>query len=342
MKLATLKNHTRDGKLVVVSRDMTQCSEIPSIARTMQQLLDEWDELSPLAKAVFDRLNSGQVQNAGKFASSDAMAPLPRAFQWCDGSAYLSHAELVRKARNAEMPSFLYDDPLMYQGASDTFLGPNDDIEVECEDWGIDLEAELAVITDDVPMGLTVIEAQAHIRLLTLLNDISLRNLIPHELSKGFGFFHSKPSTSFAPIALTPDELGSAWDGSKVTLPVVSSVNSVELGRPNAGIDLNFDFPRLIAHAAKSRRLGAGTIVGSGTVSNRDPKAGSSCLAECRMLEIISGGSPSTPFLKFGDEVAIEVLNTDGKSVFGEIRQKVVPYLVTSDVLQTMGHHENH
>ncbi|MDB5953827.1 fumarylacetoacetate hydrolase family protein [Ramlibacter sp.] len=328
MKLATLKNGSRDGLLVIVDRALARC--VPAAqAATLQQLLDRWDELAPAVQARSDALNAGKLPDARPFDPAQAMAPLPRAYQWCDGSAYLSHAELVRKARKAEMPEFLYQDPMMYQGASDTFLGPLDAIEVEDEAWGIDLEAEVAIVTSDVPMGVSAQDARAHIRLLMIVNDVSLRNLIPHELSKGFGFFHSKPSTAFAPVAVTPDELGEAWDGAKISLPLVSVVNGQELGHPHAGVDLNFDFPTLIAHAAKSRRLAAGTVIGSGTVSNRDPAAGSSCLAEKRMLEVIAEGKPSTPFLRFGDRVEIDMRDARGQSVFGRIDQKVVRYVPT-------------
>jgi fumarylacetoacetate (FAA) hydrolase len=326
MKLATLKNGSRDGLLVIVDRALERC--VPAVeAGTMQRLLDDWDALAPALQARSEALNAGRLPEARPFDAAQAMAPLPRAYQWCDGSAYLSHAELVRKARKAEMPEFLYRDPMMYQGASDTFLGPQDPIAVEDEAWGIDLEAEVAVVTSDVPMGVSARDARAHIRLLTILNDVSLRNLIPHELSKGFGFFHSKPSTAFAPVAVTPDELGDAWDGTKISLPLVSRVNGAELGHPDAGADLDFDFPTLIAHAAKSRHLGAGTVVGSGTVSNRDLAVGSSCLAEKRMLETIHDGKPSTPFLRFGDRVEIEMRDARGRSVFGRIDQQVLRYV---------------
>lgn len=327
MKLATLKNDTRDGQLVLVSRDLTTCATVAAVAPTMQLLLDHWTARAPQLAALYADLNAGRLAQARPFDPGQAMAPLPRAYQWCDGSAYLSHAELVRKARNAEMPEFLYHDPMMYQGASDTLLGARDDILVADAAWGIDLEAEVAVITGDVPMGVSAAAADACIRLVTLVNDVSLRNLIPHELSKGFGFFHSKPSTAFACVAVTPDELAPHWDGAKLNLPLVSWVNGVELGHPHAGTDLDFDFLRLIAHAARTRHLAAGTIIGSGTVSNRDRSAGSSCLAERRMLEIIDHGKPATEFLQFGDVVQIDMLDPQGQSIFGAIRQKVVQYL---------------
>jgi len=326
MKLATLKNGTRDGQLVLVSRDFSICAPVSDFAPTMQALLDQWDELAPQLAPIYEKLNGGRLPQARGFLPEQTMAPLPRAYQWCDGSAYLSHAELVRKARNAEMPEFLYRDPLMYQGASDTFSGSRDDIETADEAWGIDLEAEIAVITADVPMGVSASDAGRCIRLVTLVNDVSLRNLIPHELSKGFGFFHSKPSTAFAPVAVTPDELRPHWDGAKLNLPVVSHVNGKELGHPHAGTDLNFDFPTLIAHAARTRHLAAGTVIGSGTVSNRDLSVGSSCLAERRMLETIENGKPTTDYLRFGDLVEIDVMDPEGHTVFGAIRQKVTRY----------------
>ncbi len=326
MKLATLKNGKRDGQLVVVTPTLTHYATASSVASTMQELLDNWSELAPRLQDIHDQLCAGKLMPTGIFNPTEVMAPLPRAFQWCDGSAYLSHAELVRKARKAEMPDFLYHDPLMYQGAADTLLGARDDIAVLDESWGIDLEAEVAVVTDDVRMGVSAADAQSHIKLVMILNDVSLRNLIPHELSKGFGFFHSKPSTAFAPVAVTPDELTPEWDGGKLNLPLRSWVNGEELGHPHAGTDLDFDFPALIAHAAKSRHLGAGTIVGSGTVSNRDPSAGSSCIAERRMLETIAHGKASTPFLKFGDVVAIDMQRADGQTVFGRIEQTVTRF----------------
>lgn len=327
MKLATLKDGSRDGQLVVVSRDLSTCTTVANLARSMQELLDRWSDVAPELAGIYDELNCGRATNVREFVPEQAMAPLPRAYQWCDGSAYLSHAELVRKARNAEMPGFLYHDPLMYQGASDTLLGSRDDIEVADESWGIDLEAEIAVITADVPMGVAVSDAANLVRLVTIVNDVSLRNLIPHELSKGFGFFHSKPSTAFAPVAVTPEEIHPHWDGAKLNLPIVSRVNGLEIGHPHAGTDLNFDFPNLIAHAARTRHLVAGTVIGSGTVSNRDPSAGSSCLAERRMLETIAIGKPTTEYLRFGDRVEIDVVDPQGRSVFGAIRQKVTRYV---------------
>lgn len=326
MKLATLKNGSRDGQLVLVNRTLTSAVAVPDIAVTMQELLDNWDALTPELAPRYEQFEQGTIAGTFAFSLADAMAPLPRAYQWCDGSAYLSHAELVRRARKAEMPDFLYHDPMLYQGGSDTFLGPLDDIAVADAEWGIDLEAEVAVITGDVPMGADRQTAKAAIRLVTIINDVSLRNLIPRELSKNFGFFQSKPSTAFAAVAVTTDELAPYWDGAKLGLPLMSWVNNKPLGCPDAGVDMNFDFPDLIIHAAKSRRLGAGTIVGSGTVSNRDRAVGSSCLAERRMLEIIDNDVATTPFLQFGDTVSIDMRDPFDQSLFGEIRQTVVQY----------------
>ncbi len=325
MKLATLKRGGRDGTLVVVSRDLVRCTPVPEIASTLQRAVEEWRRTEPALRSVATQLEEGRIDSE-PFAASIAAAPLPRAYQWLDGSAYLHHAELVRKARKAEMPQSLYSDPLMYQGGSDSFIGPTDDILVADESAGIDFESEVAVIVDDVPMGVTPDRAGGHIKLVMLVNDVSLRNLIPPELAKGFGFVHGKPATSFSPVAVSPDELGATWNGRTVALPLMSSINGALFGHPNAGRDMNFDFPTLIAHAAKTRELEAGTIIGSGTVSNRDPAAGSACLAERRMIETIEGGAPKTPFLKFGDRVRIEMKDAEGRSIFGAIDQKVVQY----------------
>jgi fumarylacetoacetate (FAA) hydrolase len=325
MKLASLKRGGRDGMLVVVSRDLARCAAAPEIAPTLQRALEEWSKAEPALRAATAKLEAGAMA-AEAFDPKLAAAPLPRAFQWLDGSAYLYHAELVRKARKAEMPQSLYSDPLMYQGGSDSFIGPTDDILAADESYGIDFESEVAVIVDDVPIGIPADRAGAHIKLVMLVNDVSLRNLIPPELAKGFGFVHGKPATAFSPVAATPDELGAAWNGRTVALPLVSSINGALFGQPDAGRDMNFDFPTLIAHAAKTRELEAGTIIGSGTVSNRDPAAGSACLAERRMIETIEGGAPKTPFLKFGDRVRIEMKDAEGRSIFGAIDQKVVRY----------------
>jgi fumarylacetoacetate (FAA) hydrolase len=327
MKLASLKSGGRDGTLVVVSRDLSRAVAVPEIARSLQAALDDWAICSGRLRVVSDALNAGKVKEAFAFDAAAAAAPLPRAYQWADGSAFLYHAELVRKARKAELSPSFYSDPLMYQGGSDSFIGPTDDILAADEAWGIDLEAEVAVVTDDVPMGVTAERAAAHIKLVMLVNDVSLRNLIPGELAKGFGFLQAKPATAFSPVAVTPDELGAAWDGGKLHLPLVSRINDTLLGRPDAGKDMNFDFPTLIAHAARTRELEAGSIVGSGTVSNRDATVGSSCLAERRMIETIAQGAPETPFLRFGDRVRIEMLDGTGQSIFGAIDQRVVKYV---------------
>ena len=333
MKLATRSNGTRDGELVVVSRDLKWCVAVPEIARTLQGALDTWDAALPSLVAIADELDAKRMPDAVPFDPASAMAPLPRAYQWADGSAYVNHVELVRKARGASMPAEFWTDPLMYQGASDHMLGPGEDILFADEGWGIDFEAEVAVITDDVPMGTTAAQAPGHVVLLMLVNDVSLRNLIPGELAKGFGFFQSKPASAFSPVAVTPDELGGAWRGGKVHLPLVSHVNGRLFGRPDAGVDMTFDFMTLIAHVAKTRSLVAGSIVGSGTVSNKEnggpgrPTAaggvGYSCIAEQRTVETLLNGKPATPFLRFGDRVRIEMLDAGGRSIFGAIDQKV-------------------
>ena len=326
MKLASLKNNTRDGQLVVVKQDLSRAVEVSDIALTMQQLMDNWDELAPKLETVYQQLNANQLDAAIDFEPTQCESPLPRAYQWADGSAYVNHVELVRKARNAEMPETFWTDPLMYQGGSDAFIGPRDDIEVVSEDYGIDMESEVAVIVDDTPMAATPDEAQSKIRLFMIVNDVSLRNLIPGELAKGFGFFQSKPSSAFSPVAVTADELGSHWDGKKLHLPLVTHLNNELFGEPNCGIDMTFDFPTIVAHAAKTRPLGAGAIIGSGTISNVDRSSGSSCLAEKRMLEIIESGKPTTPFMQYGDQVRIEMFDTSGHSIFGAIDQTVTEY----------------
>jgi fumarylacetoacetate (FAA) hydrolase len=329
MKLASLKAG-RDGRLVVVSRDLARCAPAEAIAPTLQTALESWAESEPQLRALAADLDAGTL--AGQpFDQAACASPLPRAYQWLDGSAYVTHVELVRKARGAELPERFWSDPLMYQGASDGFVGPRDPIEAASESWGIDLEAEVAVITDDVPMGTSAERAGRHVKLVLLVNDVTARALIPDELAKGFGFVHGKPASAFSPVAVTPEELGSAWRDHRVHLPLQSYVNGRPLGRPNAGVDMTFDFARLIAHAATTRHLAAGTIVGSGTVANdaaREESAtiGSSCLAERRMLETIWHGAPSTPWLKFGDRVRIEMHDDDGCSIFGAIEQEVVRY----------------
>jgi fumarylacetoacetate (FAA) hydrolase len=326
MKLASLRHGGRDGRRVIVSRDLARCLPVPGIAPTLQAALDDWEALAPRLAARAAVLEA-QPENADvmPFDPAQCAAPLPRAFHWVDGSAYVNHVELVRKARGAEMPASFWTDPLVYQGGSDDLLGAHDDVPFGDPAWGIDLEAEIAVITDDVPMGTGATAAAPHIKLLALVNDWSLRNLIPGELAKGFGFYQSKPATAFSPVAVTPDELGSAWQDCKVHLPLVSRINGREFGRPDAGVDMTFSFAQLIAHVTKTRRLVAGSIVGSGTVSNYDRSLGASCLAEKRMLEQLEHGAPRTPFLKFGDRVSIEMLGADGHNIFGTLDNRVVP-----------------
>jgi len=324
MKLASLKSG-RDGRLVVVNKAMNRYVSVTEIAPTLQNALDNWSTCGPSLRKISQALEENQIESE-TFDPSFCASPLPRAFHWVDGSAYVNHVELVRKARNAEIPDSFWSDPLVYQGGSDTFLAPQEDIKITDEAWGIDFEAEVAVIVDDVPMGVSEEDAAQHIQLLMLVNDVSLRNLIPGELSKSFGFYQSKPSSSFSPVAVTPDDLGEAWSDGKLHLPLRVTLNEELIGEPNAGIDMTFNFPRLIAHVAKSRALCAGTIIGSGTVSNVDRSSGSCCLAEVRMLEIIADGKPKTEFMKYGDCVSIEMLDSKGQSVFGEIKQQVQPY----------------
>ncbi|MGR8919132.1 MAG: fumarylacetoacetate hydrolase family protein [Gammaproteobacteria bacterium] len=332
MKLASLE-HGRDGRLVVVSSDLARCLPVDDGPATLQAALDDWAQARPALAALAARLNAG----AGEaFDEAACASPLPRAYQWADGSAYVNHVELVRRARGAEMPASFWSDPLMYQGGSDGFLGPRDAIPAVDEAWGIDFEAEVAVVTGDVPMGISAADALDHVRLVMLVNDVSLRNLIKDELAKGFGFFQSKPASAFSPVAVTPDELGDAWRDGKLHLPLRSWLNDRPFGAPNAGVDMTFDFGRLIAHAARSRALAAGTIVGSGTVSNkldggpgRPLEAGGvgySCIAELRTIETIEHGRPSTPFLHIGDRVRIRMDNAAGESIFGTIDQVVERY----------------
>ncbi|WP_119388554.1 fumarylacetoacetate hydrolase family protein [Taklimakanibacter lacteus] len=333
MKLATISDGTRDGRLVVVARDLTRATQAFNIAPTLQSALDDWDRISPRLADLAEALEHGAVPSM-RFHEHDCASPLPRAYQWADGSAYVNHVELVRKARGAEMPESFWSDPLMYQGGSDSFSGPRDPIRMADEAWGIDMEGEITVVTGDVPMGITPQEARNRIRLVMLVNDVSLRGLIPAELAKGFGFFQSKPSSAFSPVAVTPDELGDAWDGAKLHLPLHVDLNGKAFGRADAGKDMTFDFGQLIAHAAKTRPLAAGSIVGSGTVSNKDQDGGPgrpvgdggrgySCIAELRMIETIRDGAPRTPFLRFGDEIRIEMLDRKGRTIFGAIEQKV-------------------
>jgi fumarylacetoacetate (FAA) hydrolase len=325
MKLATLKDGSRDGQLVVVSRDLSSAHFATGIATTLQRALDDWNFISPQLEDLYATLNGGKARHAFAFDPRQCMAPLPRAYQWADGSAYLNHVELVRKARGAEVPASFYEDPLMYQGGSDDLLGPCDDAPFASTDWGIDFESEVAVITGDVPQGASPGAALEGVRLLLLANDWSLRNLIPAELAKGFGFVQSKPATAFSPVAVTPDEVGAAWHGGRVHLMLQSVWNGRAVGQTQAGPEMTFHFGQLIAHLAKTRRVRAGSIVGSGTVSNKDWACGYSCVAEKRAIETIETGAPVTAFMQFGDTIRIEMLGADGLSVFGAIEQRVVP-----------------
>lgn len=333
MKLGTLRDRTRDGMLVVVSRDLTRCVSARPLAATLQAALDDWDHVVPRLADLAHALELGAVP-AQRFHEHDALSPLPRAYTWADASAYVNHVEFVRRARGAAMPESFWTDPLMYQGGSDTFLAPRDPIRASEETMGIDVEGEVAVVTGDVPMGASPETAAGAVRLVMLVNDVSLRNLIPAELAKGFGFFQSKPSSAFSPVTVTPDELGDAWDGARLHLPLLVAINGSPFGRADAGIDMTFGFPDLIAHAARTRSLSAGTIVGSGTVSNRGSDGGPgkpiteggvgySCLAELRTVETLSSGAPVTPFLAHGDCVRIEIKDQAGRSIFGAIEQSV-------------------
>ncbi len=331
MKLATYKDGSRDGQLVVVSRDLSTAHYATGIATRLQQALDDWGFIAPQLQDLYETLNNGKARHAFAFDPQQCMAPLPRAYQWADGSAYINHVELVRAARNSDVPDTYYTDPLMYQGGSDDFIGPTDDVIVPSEEYGIDFEAEIAVVTGDVPMQATPEQALEGVRLLMLVNDVSLRNLIPAELAKGFGFFQSKPATAFSPVAVTPDELGDAWDGGRVNLTLQSTWNGRKVGLCEAGPDMTFHFGQLITHICKTRNVRAGSIVGSGTVSNRgvevngrkDWPNGYSCIAEKRAIETILDGKPSTPFMKYGDTIRIEMKGRDGQSVFGAIDQKI-------------------
>ena len=325
MKLASLKSG-RDGQLIVVSRDLTRAVSAAAVAPTLQAAMDNWAECEPGLAALFDALQAGKVEGEFAFDTTRAAAPLPRCYHWADGSAYVTHVELVRKARGAELPESFWTEPLMYMGASDAFIGANEDVLAESEDWGIDFEAEVVVFTDDVPAGIKAQRARQHIKLVALVNDVSLRNLIPAELAKQFGFYQSKPQTSFTPVAVTPDELGDAWDGAKLHLPLITTLNGTRIGSPNAGLDMTFDFGQLIEHAAKSRALMAGTVIGSGTVANQGSPDGSCCLAEVRCLETIANGKPSTPFMSFGDRIEIEMKDKAGHSIFGKIDQRIKQY----------------
>ncbi|MEE2567137.1 fumarylacetoacetate hydrolase family protein [Hyphobacterium marinum] len=335
MKLATLKSDSRDGRLVVVSKDLAWCADASTVAPTLQAALDDWDRCEGALRDLSDQLERGAVPKE-RFHEREALSPLPRAFQWADGSAYVNHVELVRKARGAEMPESFWTDPLIYQGGSDAFLAPRGDIPLGDEAWGCDFEGEVAIVTGDAPMGVKAAEAKDAIRLIMIVNDVSLRGLIPGELAKGFGFFQSKPPTAFSPVAITPDELGDAWDGGKVHLPLVSHLNGEKFGEPDCSVDMTFDFPRLIEHVAKTRPITAGSIIGSGTISNKmdggpgkpvsEGGVGYSCIAEIRMIETIESGKPKTSFMRYGDTIRIEMLDSEGYSIFGAIENTVVKY----------------
>jgi len=323
MKLGSLKSGGRDGTLIVVDRSLTRYVTVPEIASTLQQAIDDWSSTAPRLNSVSEALNAGAREDAQRLDYTGLAAPFPRAYEFLDGSAYLPHVERVRRARGATVPESFYSDPLMYQATSAGFLGPRDPVYVDSEDYGIDFEAEVVVVTDDVAMAVSAQEAAVHIQLIGLVNDVSLRNLIPSELAKGFGFLQSKPRSALSPVLVTPDELGDAWRGSVLHRPLNSWLNGESFGQPEAGNDMQFSFADLVAHAARTRPLAAGTIIGSGTVANEDERVGASCLAERRMLEIIANGTPSTPFMRFGDIIRIEMLDAGGASIFGAIEQEI-------------------
>lgn len=326
MKLASLKTGGRDGSLVVVDRSISKYVPATEVAPTLQAALDDWQHAEPMLQAISEQLNAGLRDDARALDVSALASPLPRAYEFVDGSAYLPHVERVRRARGAEVPESFYVDPLMYQATSSGFLGPRDPVDVVSEEYGIDFESEVVVVTDDVPMAVNSSDAASHIRLVGLINDVSLRNLIPAELAKGFGFLQSKPRSALSPVLVTPDELGDAWSGTVLDLPLVSTLNGEWFGNPEAGTDMQFSFAQLVAHAAKTRPLAAGTIVGSGTIANEDTGRGASCLAEKRMLEIIADGKPTTPFMSFGDTIRIEMFDKDGNNIFGTIEQVIRQY----------------
>ena len=326
MKLASLKTGGRDGTLIVADRALDRYVAVPDIAASLQQAIDDWANCAPRLNAVSEDLNQGRRDDSERLDFTALASPFPRAYEFVDGSSYLPHVERVRRARGAEVPASFYEDPLMYQATSAGFLGPRDPVPVVSEDYGIDFEAEIVVVTDDAPMAVSAVEAEAHIQLVGLVNDVSLRNLIPAELAKGFGFLNSKPRSALSPVLVTPDELGGAWRDSILHLPLRSWLNGERFGEPEAGVDMQFNFARLVAHVAKTRPLAAGTIVGSGTIANQDESLGASCLAERRMLEIIADGKPETPFMSFGDTIRIEMLDEAGESIFGAIEQVIERY----------------
>jgi len=325
MKLGSLKEGGRDGTLIVVSRDLKHAVKATDIAATLQAALDDWSNAAPRLNALSDELNAGKAAGAFALDATKLAAPLPRAYEFVDGSAYLPHVARVRRARSAEVPESFYVDPLMYQATSAGFLGPRDPVVVSSEEYGIDLEAEVVVVTDDVPMAVTPEQAAEHIQLVGLVNDVSLRGLIPAELAKGFGFLQSKPRSALSPVFVTPDELRDAWQGEKLHLPMRTWLNDKWFGEAECGVDMQFSFAQLVAHAAKTRPLTAGSIVGSGTIANEDTSKGASCLAEQRTVEALRDGKPSTPFLKFGDTLRIDITDSEGASIFGAIEQVIAP-----------------
>jgi fumarylacetoacetate (FAA) hydrolase len=326
MKLASLKSRAPDARLVVVSRDLANAAAVPEIAASLQAAMDDWARCAPRLAAVYHSLTAGERPDAFPFMPREAASPLPRAYQWCDGSVYLPHMERMSRWRGLPVPEVFFREPFVYQGGSDGFLGPTDPIPLVDEAWGLDFEAELAIVTDEVPLGTSATIAAPHIKLVMLCNDVSLRNLIPPELDKGFGFYQSKPASAFSPVAVTPDELGSAWKDAKLSLPIVTTFNGTEFGRPNCAVGAQFSFADIIAHAAKTRALAAGSIIGSGTVANPDISLGTSCIAEKRVLETLGSGKPITPYMRHGDRVRIEMFDAAGKSIFGAIDQTVAQY----------------
>tara|TARA_A100001035_G_scaffold189269_1_gene151066 strand:- start:121 stop:1101 length:981 start_codon:yes stop_codon:yes gene_type:complete len=323
MKLGSISDNSRDGCPVLVDRGLRYMIPVNNVINNWQLAIENWSEVSPKLEKIYEKLDKGLAEGASAYDRSKLAAPFPRAYQWLDGSAYVTHVELLRKARGVELPANFWLDPLMYQGGSDHFLGPCEPIKIKDINWGVDFEGELAVVVDDVPLGISENKAEQHIKLIMLVNDISLRNLIPDELNKGFGFVHGKPPSAFGPLAITPDTIGQSWKDGKVHLPLLIKLNGKKVGFVNAGVDMTFSFPELVAHAAKTRRLRAGTIIGSGTISNSDQQHGYSCIAEIRMIETINEGAPHTPFLQYGDKITMEMLASDGQSIFGSLEQTV-------------------
>ena len=323
MKLGSISDNSRDGCPVLVDRGLRYMIPVNNVINNWQFAIENWSEVSPKLEKIYEKLDKGLAEGASAYDRSKLAAPFPRAYQWLDGSAYVTHVELLRKARGVELPANFWLDPLMYQGGSDHFLGPCEPIKIKDINWGVDFEGELAVVVDDVPLGISENKAEQHIKLIMLVNDISLRNLIPDELNKGFGFVHGKPPSAFGPLAITPDTIGQSWKDGKVHLPLLIKLNGKKVGFANAGVDMTFSFPELVAHAAKTRRLRAGTIIGSGTISNSDQQHGYSCIAEIRMIETINEGAPHTPFLQYGDKITMEMLASDGQSIFGSLEQTV-------------------